>query len=600
MRHERPMRGHRWMQLVGVGVLLAACGGAAPQLDVAFNRDWQNDAGASITAVEKRVRGAELPPNAAVVVGVNPSGMVAVGLDGTGRWKSKVGPEARPIITGLLVVVSEGPDVIALDAKTGKKLWSVPNEGHQLRGAGTDGKLTAVSLARRAGGGSVLLGVDATGDVVRRVETPENLGRPAVKGGVAFVPWRKQYVSAIDLGSGDEIGRLLLRERVTHAVNVGGFLYFGESGLVRLDERIGGATGGNANRVGLPERTLPGEPEWFQDGTNPTPTAATARDRIRLYARPRIEAGNPTTDSDRYLATYFRIMMALDSSTGALAWVRTLPESVIGGAAAQGGFVVCDADGNVRMLDATTGGEASSLALGEVIQSCVVSPGEYQVLGAKNELSLAEQLGTAVDLDDTEMAAAQEFLLTELGKERDPAATKTLVKLARDPRTPSAILQETRRLIAERRTGAEFMLEALKEQYDFLSDVLQGPPVGPLADALAAMNEKRAAPLLARHLNDPANTPDDVKRAAHALTSLATAKEVDDLKIFFSLYRATADSPELIAATIDVARALVNVGGEDGREVVRKAALDPLTRSEIRQAITKLASSGSTSKAARG
>jgi len=591
MRHERPMRRHRWAKLAAIGVLLGACGGAAPQLDLAFNRDWQNDAGASISAVEKRVRGAELPPNAAVVVGVNPNGMIGVGLDGTGRWKSKVGPESRPIITGSLVVVSEGPDVIALDAKTGKQRWSVPNEGHQLRGAGSDGKLTVLSLARRAGGGSVLLGVDATGGVVRRIETSENLGRPAVKGGVAFVPWRKQYVSAIELDSGDEIGRLLLRERVTHAVNVGGFLYFGEAGLVRLDERIGGATSGNANRVGLPERTLPGEPEWFQDGTNPTPTTATARDRVRLYARPRIEAGNPTTDSDRYLATYFRIAMALDSTTGGLAWVRTLPESVIGGAAAQGGFVVCDADGNVRMLDAATGGEAGSLALGEVIQSCVVSPGEYQVLGAKNELSLAEQLGTAVELDDTEMAAAQEFLLTELGKERDPAATKTLVKLARNPRTQPAMLQEARRLIAERRTGAEFMLEALKEQYDFLSDVLQGPPVGPLADALAAMNEKRAAPLLARHLNDPANTPDDVKRAAHALTKLATSNEVDQLETFFALYRATADSRELIAATIDVARALVKVGGEDGREVVRKAALDPLTRAEIRQAIAKLGSS---------
>ena len=54
------------------------------------------------------------------------------------------------------------------------------------------------------------------------------------------------------------------------------------------------------------------------------------------------------------------------------------------------------------------------------------------------------------------------------------------------------------------------------------------------------MGEKRAAPLLAKHLNDPANSTDDVKRAALALEKLATPSELEELETFLALYRATA------------------------------------------------------------
>ena len=60
----------------------------------------------------------------------------------------------------------------------------------------------------------------------------------------------------------------------------------------------------------------------------------------------------------------------------------------------------------------------------------------------------------------------------------------------------------------------------------FVSGVLLPPPVGALADALAASGELRAAPLLAKHLNDPANSAQDVAHAARALIKLATPRKV--------------------------------------------------------------------------
>jgi outer membrane protein assembly factor BamB len=186
------------------------------------------------------------------------------------------------------------------------------------------------------------------------------------------------------------------------------------------------------------------------------------------------------------------------------------------------------------------------------------------------------------------MAVAQRFLLTELGKLADPQVTKLLIDLSSSPRLPPDLRDETRKLLAARRNGAEYMLQALERHYDFISGVVMPPPVGPLAQALSAMGEKAAAPLLARHLNDPANTPEDVAQAALALRSLAGANEFEELRTFFALYRATADSDPLVQAVIAVGAALVRIGSEAGRELVERAALDPLTHPEVRRALTAL------------
>jgi hypothetical protein len=113
--------------------------------------------------------------------------------------------------------------------------------------------------------------------------------------------------------------------------------------------------------------------------------------------------------------------------------------------------------------------------------------------------------------------------------------------------------------------------------------------VGPLADALAAMKEARAAPLLAEQLNDPANTPDDIKRAAKALVTLGTTEELDDIRTFFSLYRGTAEEKAMVEAVISAARALVRLGGEPEAELVRHAANDPLTVPAVKQGIANIA-----------
>jgi outer membrane protein assembly factor BamB len=191
-------------------------------------------------------------------------------------------------------------------------------------------------------------------------------------------------------------------------------------------------------------------------------------------------------------------------------------------------------------------------------------------------------------LRETQLVTIQQFLLSELGARVEPEATQTLIEITTDPATAPLLMTEARRLLSARRTGAEFMLKALESHYDFLSGILVTPPVGPLADALANIGDSRAAPLLAEHLNDPANTTEDVERAAVALEKLATLDEYEALKTFFALYRSTAGDEHLVTAVQAVARGLARIGGPDARDIIARAAADPTTVAGLRDTLRQL------------
>ncbi len=573
----------RYLSFAPGALFLAGCGAASVNTSKGFDSEWQNDSGASIAAVEQRLHGLPAVPNARVVVGVTDSGLVAATLDGKSHWVHNGRAASPPMIAGQLVIVAEGDRIIALDASSGSKVWSIDNRGMALRGAANDGTSSALVLADTHK--SLFLGVSASGASLGSTETSAPLGTPAARGGIGFVPWSNQYVSAVDLKSGDEAGRLLTREQVSRALNYGGTLYFGEKGLLRFDEKARYASTNQGNHVTLPKLDLPGKPDWLGSGVVTATSDANARSKIRVYAAPSAGPnGELTLGGGTIAASYFRVVFGLDAKSADLRWVRSLPADIVGGAAASAGFVLCDANGKVWSLD-SNGSDAASLDLGSKVRMCSADMGAEAVPPASGRPTLAPQITQALDALEPDMAEAERYLIAELGKLDDPLVTKTLIDLSSSPRIPPELRTETRRLLGLRRNGNDYMLTALARHYDFVSGVLLPPPVGPLADALAASNETRAAPLLAKHLNDPANSAEDVAHAARALVKLATAAEYEDLRTFFALYRATADDESLVAAVIACAEAVLRVGGDAGRAVVERAAQDPLTQSDVRAAL---------------
>ena len=566
---------------------LGACGAGQTHPNL-FATDWEDDGGRSVAAIRAKI-GAAAPPvgaDVAVAVAGNSDKLVGIPLAGGTAWTFPHAIDVRPALAGSVVVGEGGGELFCLDAASGKKLWARPAGGMALHGAGDDGRVTVVSLGQ-SGQGSLLLAVNRDGSVARQIDTDKSLGVPAVLAGYAFVPWSNQYVSVLDLASGEEAGRILLRGQVSHAMALGGALYFGESALFRFDDAIKGASHDQATKLTVPQRELPGTPMLYQPGDQKLSPVAAALDKTRLYARP-TSATPIGLDSDRFYGTYFRLAMAFDAKSTKLAWVHSDKNDIVGGAAGPGSLVLCDDSGAVTVLDAATGGIERELSLGGPIKSCVVQADGLAPSPPQPPAPLATQISAALTNRDAEMVAGQRLLLREMATLEDPTVTKTLVELASNPLTAPLLLTDARTAIAARRNGAQYMIEALGRHYDFLHDVLLTPPVGPMAQALAAMKSKQAAPLLATHLLDPADTDDDVKQAAAALVDIGDAGQVPQLREFFMLYRAAPDSEDLSSAVTSAGQALLVFGGPDGRKVVDGALADSLVPEALKARLSAI------------
>jgi hypothetical protein len=583
--------------LIGTSGLVGCGGGSVLGGSNAFAEGWNDDQGASSAALWNRLKDAPVARGADIAIGVAGGKIHGVPLDGSPKWTASHALDARPVLAGGLVIASGGGSLLALDAKNGQKTWSLEAHG-TLRGAGDDGALTAVVLGLEKGA-SILLIVDRRGQVVRRIETEQTLGVPAAVNGIVFVPWSSQYVSAIEASTGNEVARILVREKTSHAWTTGAHLYFGEMGIFRFDDKTRFSALNRASHVALAARELPGTPTLFPPVDQKVPVNATARDRIRLYARGADHDGMLTLDSGRYYGTYFRIVMGFDGARGGFAWAQTRTSDILGGAAGEGSLAVCDADGKVALIDGRTGGVAKELAIGEPIQSCVV---QLDGLRAPNAPAppLGEQLANVLLQKDPELATVQRLLLRELATIEDEVATKALIDLISDPKTPVPVMADARVSLAGRRNGSKYMIEALGRHYDFLKDVLVPPPSGPIAQALSQIKEPGAPAALASHLLDPATPDADLRHVAAALAAVARKDEVPTLKQFFAMYQGTAVGDDVESAVVSVGHALLKTNGADGRALVEKAIQKSTTVEGLKPKLKALLEAADTKKAAEG
>lgn len=579
--------------LASVGVMLAALGSldacvAQTRIGKAFTLNWEDDKGESIRAIEAKLRSVPIPAAVDVAIGVTDKGIVGVPLGGGSTWSFDHVLDGRPDVAGSVVVGIGGEELFALQASTGKLLWKRPASNVTLRGAGDDGTVTVVVFESKAGQGSTLLAVSRDGEVIRQQPTPRKLGRPAVVGNVAFIPWAGQYVSAYDISNGEEVARVTLRHQTSLAFVTGKTLFFGEITVTRFDDQIGAASFDHASTTKLPTKTVIGGSRWLAPAAEPRPLKAGANDKARAVARPAPRGEAVGFDEGRFATIYFRFAHGFDS-LGNLRWVHTHGSDILAGAAYKGGVALCDGDGKITFLESDSGVVAGQIDLGQPVDSCVLQADQLSRApsGAK-ALPLVEQIGAALTYPSSDMVAAQKFLLGELVRGEDAAITKLLIDLYVNPKTSPVLIPEIERRITERRNGVEAMLEALDRKYDFLADVLRPPPVGPIADALGAIGDKRGARPLARHLNDPETPPEDLRRAAAALETLASEAEARDLETFFALNRFVTTDAAIETALVHIAKALIRVGGDRGKDIVARTAKDPMVSDSLHSRLAPL------------
>jgi outer membrane protein assembly factor BamB len=355
-------------------------------------------------------RAVRVPLGVDVAVGViGKKALVGVPLDGGTPWIFEHALHGRPAIAGSVVVSAGGGEVFALEARTGKLLWSRPSGG-RIRGAGDDGVTTVVSLLPTTGYGSLILAIRRDGSVVRQLEDIEAIGAPAVVGDIVFFPWKGRFLSVYDMPSGDEEARVVFPGGVSRAFALGGAIFAGGVAITRVDDRADRTVA-----LPLPMGGLPGDPAWVRPGTDWVLREAETVDKVRLYARP-TATGPAGIEGGRFVATDFRVALGLDASTGALAWVHAHDTDFLDGSAYHGGFALCDASGAVTFLDGGTGGVAGRVWLGKAVDACVVQTDGLTRPGAPGAGSLAEQIERALQLRQLEIVAVQQVLRRELAR----------------------------------------------------------------------------------------------------------------------------------------------------------------------------------------
>jgi hypothetical protein len=567
-----------WGGLALASALVASCAPRAGELQLQPNAERRLEALPALCA--RLPLGLAPAPFAGVVAG-RATGLVGSALDRgpePSLWQHEAGVVDVTLLARRLVVFTEASRLGALDAATGAPIWSIERRGAHLEAASDDGALTVLVLSTARRDQRWLEVVDRTGRERLRVQAAAELGAPAIVAGTLLLPWGQRFLSAIDVGSGDELGRAGVEPSLRHALWVADELFLAGPPWLALRHRSDTA-------YALPVRPLPGRVEVGSESLAP----GSDPDVTRLFVRPSPE---PSDAAPPYLAIYGRLAMSFDGSRGSLQWLRLLPGRILGAAAGLHSFALCDATGVVRVLAAQ---DARSLLLSRLgpprrdepaLVSCALgsspswpSAGDGAAADAARarEPALVDQLARVLALSDPDLASAQRFLSRELAVRPEPEATRALIALA-SRRSADPILQsEAEDLLATRRNGVEFMLEALERAGPRSPDPVARAPLAALADALEALDERRAGPLLAVQMNQLGHSPQTLARVARSLEHLATPAEIAPLAVFFSLRRTSADQPELVEAVVSVGRTLLRIGAAPGRRLVQLGCRDPLT-----------------------
>jgi hypothetical protein len=567
-----------------LAALLASCGPHASELALEAGPPRRLE---PLETLSARLPLALAPAPFAGVVAASASGLTGSALEPEASvrrpWQHEAVITEPPLLARRLAVFGEGSRLVALDVAAGEPIWSIQRGNAHLEALADDGTLSALVLSSPRRDQRWLSVVDRSGRERLHSASLPGLGAVALIAGTLLVPWGGHMLSTVDVGSGAELSRSMVDPALHDALWIGRELFVAGPPWWRLSHSPGAAQA-------LPSRPLPGHAQ-----IGAASIAASADPELtRLFAMPAREGSEPAP----FLASYGRLVMSFEGSRGSLQWVRVLPGAVLAAVAAEGSYATCDSTGAVRVLSADGSRSLVALRLSRTrrdesaLQSCVLGAGLAwprlePAAPAPAPEPLIEQLANVLALSDPDLANAQRFLARELAARPEPDATRALIALAARRSADPILQSEAEDLLATRRNGQEFMLQALERAGPRSADPVSRAPIGALADALLALGEHRAAPLLAAQMNQLGHSPQELERVARALEKLATEAEYSPLVVFFSVYRTSADQPPLVEAVSAVARTLLRIGAAPGRRLVEIATRDPLTVPGVRAELEK-------------
>ncbi|MCB9591511.1 MAG: PQQ-binding-like beta-propeller repeat protein [Sandaracinaceae bacterium] len=601
----------RIIGLAGAASLLAV--GCGPQYSNAFSHHFLDNQEVDLAAVMEQLPAPstdDRPTNStgrpiAVASTQAAEGasrqIIAWGLDsGEQLWAVDADAATQPEILGDVVLTSTRDRLRAFDLSSGRELWHADLPDLAYVGAGRDGDtifwaatVGALGGARRVGH---VVAVDARSGGERwRHEVQGVFGRPAAKGGLVFVPWERQNIAILDALTGVETARL----RSTDDVVAWAFdhptgIYYGGQGMYRLTHRAHAGTRTETTYMmpALPE--LPRQPDSiWPDGYVPRPGTRSARGRIRVYFNPAPAPDDVSIaiEGDTYYFVYYRYVFAYGLD-GTLRWTRILEQDVANAEAMPHGLLTFGEQGQATLLDRDTGNDRWAWNAQTEIASVDLDAAGFDPSASSGEARPLRQSLNELVLDpDNRLVAARAFAISLLGQMEEPEITRDLLDLYQQRAMPGALKEAIRVALRGRRSGEQYLMEALARRYDYLQET-EAPPLEAIVPALLAMEHTEAVPQLITHLMDHETPAAVLPELVDAIVRLGGAEAVPALRRFLILYREdslfagpiTDQQPEeeggqVIPADPE-ARALARAaqgifehGGPEGRELLSSLAV---------------------------
>jgi hypothetical protein len=596
---------------IGFGIALALAGCVSEQR--AFSHQFPDNRSEDFATVLGRLpepRSPSSPQNTlreplAVVTTHAPAGepqVVAIAVrTGEERWSRRLDAQTRPEILGDLVLTSERHQLVALDLRTGEPRWTRPLADLAYVGASRDGDMIYYAATVGALGGARRVGQVVAVDAIRGLERWRHevngvFGQPVAVGGMVMVPWERQNLAILDGQTGSELARLRLTDDVlawTFGDPTG--VYYGHRSVYRLTRRSVTGRRDQSTHRQLPLPTLPAlhegevgrEVEIWDDGFLPKPGTRSARGRIRLYFAPALSPHDEEVSilADTYYFVYYRYVFGYDLR-GNLRWARILEQDVIGAQATERGLFVVGEQGQMRLLDPVSGLDRWSGGVAMQLASVALDvAGFSEGTDPPGPLpSLREQLSAVAVDPDNRLVPARAYAILQLAQLPDPAITRDLLDLYAQQSMPGALRTAIAHALRSRRTGGEYLIEALRQRYDFIENT-PAPPLEVIVPALLEMRAHGAVPGLVQQMNDHETPIGVLEMVVRAVVELGDASVVPALRHFLVLYRADSVFAEDPSALIRVAEGIFRLGGPEGRALLTSLADAPSTLEPLTTAI---------------
>ncbi len=512
--------------------------------------------------------------------------------DGRIAWQAAGDVKSRVSVGDGAILHRQGErELVVRAAATGEVRLTVRVPAEEtLVGATLDGD-KLVYVVETAEKHAAVVALDATGKQRWRRETPSALGAPAARGGLVAVPFAHQNLALLDGASGRELARVRAtdEEIAWTRATPEGIYYGGARGVYRLDDK---SAAGSRAGSSYAEAKLPGEQvrtAYHWDGYQPAQAAIGAFDRNRLLWRGR-DGGAGFRDDLAVLHSY-RFFFAFDAAKGKLRWAYAHPRTdVVASEDAGTAIVFASADGDVGLIDPASGAVRLVARTGLRLQGASFDA-DGVTAGATatppTEEEVARTLEQIVWDHDARFGPVKVFAVDALGGVPGLPVSRALLKIVRASTGPGGVPPTARdragaALVARQdRAVVPDLLAALAEHYDFLEDK-QPRGVDVLARALARLDVKEAAPLLAAHLLDHETPEPALKDIAEALAHLGGPDAEHALRELLLEYH--ADPAFLLdPAPLYVAGgALIHAGVEARRAVAfvvdDKRTLQPVAR----------------------